>query len=156
VPWAHVEAFARGGAGAVDLAERVVDLIESNPDPAVQPMYGLEDSLEEKVRKVAGHVYGAAGVVFSDKAQAKLDQYSEWGYGRLPVCIAKTQYSLTDNPKVMGAPTGWSLQVTDASLSAGAGFVVAIAGNMMLMPGLPSHPRAIDIDVDQDGKIVGV
>jgi len=156
VSWARVEAFAKGGAGAVDLAEKVVDLIESRPDPVVQPVYALDDSLEDKVRKVAGQVYGAWGVVFSDKAQAKLTQYAEWGYGRLPVCIAKTQYSLTDNPKVMGAPTGWSLQVTDASLSAGAGFVVAIAGNMMLMPGLPGHPRAMDIDVDPDGNILGV
>ena len=155
-PWARVEAFTKGGAGAVDLAEKVVDLIETCPDPVIQPMYSLEDSLEDKVCKVATQVYGAGTAVFSDKARAKLAQYTEWGYGRLPVCIAKTQYSLTDNPKIMGAPAGWSLQVTDASLSAGAGFVVAIAGNMMLMPGLPSHPRAMDIDVDADGNILGV
>ena len=154
--WARVEAFTKGGAGAVDLAEKVVEMIESHPNPAIQPMYSLEDSLEDKVGKVATQVYGAAKAEFSDKARAKLAQYSEWGYGRLPVCIAKTQYSLTDNPKIMGAPGGWSLQVTDASLSAGAGFVVAIAGNMMLMPGLPSHPRAMDIDVDADGNILGV
>ena len=156
VPWARVEAFTKGGVGAVELAEKVVDLIETSPDPAIHPVYALEDSLEEKVAKVAVQVYGAEGVVYSEKAQAKLAQYAAWGYGRLPVCIAKTQYSLTDNPKIMGAPTGWSLQVTDASLSAGAGFVVAIAGNMMLMPGLPGHPRAMDIDVDPDGNIVGV
>ena len=156
VAWAHVEAFAKGGAGAVELAEEVVQLIEARPDPAIQPVYSLNDSLEDKVRKVAEHVYGAAGVVFSEKAHAKFRQYAEWGYGRLPVCIAKTQYSLTDNPKIMGAPTGWALQVTDASLSAGAGFVVAISGNMMLMPGLPSHPRAMEIDVDEDVRIIGV
>ncbi len=155
-PWARVEAFAKGGAGAVDLAERVVELIESHPDPAIQTVYSLDDSLEEKVGKVAARVYGASGAVFSDKARGKLEQYAEWGYEQLPVCIAKTQYSLTDNPKLMGAPTGWTLQVNDASLSAGAGFVVAIAGNMMLMPGLPSHPRAMDIDVDPDGNIAGV
>ena len=86
----------------------------------------------------------------------KLAQYAEWGFAALPVCVAKTQYSLTDNPKVMGAPKGWNLQVNDVSLSAGAGFVVAIAGNMMLMPGLPSHARALSIDVDDDGNIVGV
>jgi len=155
-PWARVEAFTKGGEGAVDLAERVVDLIEANPSPAIRPAYSLDDSLEEKIAKVAVQVYGAAGVVLSDKARAKLQQYTEWGYGRLPVCIAKTQYSLTDNPKTMGAPTGWSLEVNDASLSAGAGFVVPIAGNMMLMPGLPSHPRAMDVDVDAEGSIVGV
>ena len=87
---------------------------------------------------MATQVYGAADVALSDEARAKLGRYAEWGFGRLPVCIAKTQYSLTDNPKVMGAPTGWRLKVTDVSLSAGAGFVVAVAGNMMLMPGLPS------------------
>jgi formate--tetrahydrofolate ligase len=156
VAWAHVEAFAKGAAGAVELAEQVVELIENRPDPAIQPMYSLEDSLQDKVRKVAEHVYGATGAVFSERALAKLEQYAEWGYGRLPVCIAKTQYSVTDNPKIMGAPMGWKLQVTDASLSAGAGFVVAISGNMMLMPGLPSHPRAMDIDMDRDGKIIGV
>jgi len=119
-------------------------------------MYSLDDSLEDKIGKVAAQVYGAAGAMFSDRARAKLQQFADWGYGRLPVSIAKTQYSITDNPKIMGAPTGWTLQVTDASLSAGAEFVVAISGNMMLMPGLPSHPRAMDIDVDGDGNILGV
>jgi formate--tetrahydrofolate ligase len=156
IPWARVEAFSKGGAGAVDLAEKVVDLIEANPAPEVRSAYALDDSLEDKILKVATQVYGADGVNFSDNARARLEQYSAWGYGRLPVCIAKTQYSLTDNPKVMGAPTGWTLQVTDASLSAGAGFVVAISGSMMLMPGLPSHPRAMDIDLDPEGNIVGV
>jgi formate--tetrahydrofolate ligase len=156
VSCARVEAFSRGGAGAVDLAQKVVDLIEANPAPEVQPAYPLDDSLEDKIVKVATQVYGADGVKFSDKARGKLEEYSAWGYGRLPVCVAKTQYSLTDNPKVMGAPTGWTLEVTDASLSAGAGFVVAISGSMMLMPGLPSHPRAMDIDVDSDGNVVGV
>jgi formate--tetrahydrofolate ligase len=105
---------------------------------------------------VAVAVYGADGVILSDTAKANLARFTDWGFGRLPVCVAKTQYSLTDNPKVMGAPTGWKLNVTNASLSAGAGFVVVVAGNMMLMPGLPSEPRAMAIDVDEDGKIVGV
>lgn len=87
---------------------------------------------------------------------AKLKRFAEWGYDRLPVCIAKTQYSLTDNPKLMGAPKSWMLHANDASLSAGAGFVVAVAGNMMLMPGLPREPRALAIDVDTDGNIVGM
>ena len=95
-------------------------------------------------------------VTLSDSARAKLARYSEWGFGRLPVCIAKTQYSLTDNPKVMGAPKGWMLNINDVSLSAGAGFVVAVSGNMMLMPGLPREPRAMSICVDAHGDIVGV
>jgi formate--tetrahydrofolate ligase len=119
-------------------------------------VYELDESLEDKLRKVATQVYGADGVMLSNAARAKLDRYAEWGFGRLPVCIAKTQYSLTDDPKRMGAPRGWTLRVNDVSLSAGAGFVVAVAGNMMLMPGLPREPRALAIDVDEDGNIVGV
>ncbi len=153
---AIVEAFARGGAGAADLAHRVVALIEANPSPDIRSVYTLDQPLEEKIRAVATEVYGADGVTFSDTARARLDQFTQWGFGGLAVCVAKTQYSLTDNPRRMGAPQGWSLHINDATLSAGAGFVVAIAGNMMLMPGLPSHPRALDIDVDSDGNIVGV
>jgi formate--tetrahydrofolate ligase len=95
-------------------------------------------------------------VSFSEQARAKLQQFSEWGYAKLPVCIAKTQYSFTDDPKVLGAPSGWTLRVTDASLSAGAGFMVVIAGNTMLMPGLPKVSRAASIDVDDSGEIIGV
>ncbi len=156
VPCALVEAFTKGGQGAVDLAQKVAATIEANPSPDIQPVYSLDDTLEQKILKVAIQVYGADGVTFSDVARAHLDRFTSWGFGRLPVCIAKTQYSLTDNPKVMGAPTGWTLNVTDASLSAGAGFVVAVAGNMMLMPGLPREPRALAVDVDPDGNIVGV
>jgi len=156
VPCAMVEAFAKGGEGAVDLAHKVVAAIETNPEPEIQPVYGLEDALDVKILKVAIQVYGADGVTFSEVARAKLERYAAWGFGRLPVCIAKTQYSLTDDPKRMGAPTGWTLNINDVSLSAGAGFVVAVSGNMMLMPGLPSNPRAMSIDVDDDGSIVGV
>ena len=153
---AVVEAFTKGGLGAVDLATRVVAAIDANPAPNIQPAYALDDSTEEKIRKVATQVYGASDVVLSDQAQAKLKLYAEWGFARLPVCIAKTQYSLTDDPKRMGAPTGWTLNVTDIQLSAGAGFLVAVAGNMMLMPGLPKAPRALSVDVDADGNITGV
>ncbi len=156
VPCALVEAFTKGGEGTVELAHKVVSAIETNPAPEIQPVYALEDALDVKILKVAIQVYGADGVVFSDTARAKLQRFAHWGFGRLPVCIAKTQYSLTDDPKRMGAPTGWTLNINDVSLSAGAGFVVAVSGNMMLMPGLPSHPRAMSIDVDHDGRIVGV
>lgn len=156
VPCALVEAYAKGGEGAVDLAHKVVSAIETNPKPELQAVYSLEDSLETKILKVAIQVYGADGVVYSDAARAKLERFANWGFGKLPVCIAKTQYSLTDDPKRMGAPKGWTLNINDVSLSAGAGFVVAVSGNMMLMPGLPSHPRAMSIDVDDDGNIVGV
>lgn len=153
---AGTEAFSKGGAGSVDLATKVVAAIAARPEPEVRPNYAEQDSLGEKIANVATRVYGAAGVTFSDIARAKLDRYAVWGFGRLPVCIAKTQYSLTDDPKRMGAPTDWTLHINDASLSAGAGFVVAVAGNMMLMPGLPREPRALAIDVDDEGNFVGV
>ena len=149
-------AFSEGGAGAEDLARKVVEVIEKNPAPHIKPIYPLADSIEEKVRKVATEIYGADGVEFSPEASEKLRRYAEWGYAGVPVCIAKTQYSFSDNPKLLGAPTGWTLRVTDASLSAGAGFVVVIAGNMMLMPGLPKVSRAEEIDVDEMGGIIGM
>ncbi|HLZ92203.1 MAG TPA: formate--tetrahydrofolate ligase [Candidatus Acidoferrum sp.] len=155
-PTALSEAFTKGGAGAKELAEKVVKLIANNPNPAVRPAYGLEAPLVEKIQVVARRIYGAGEVSFSDQAKSKLRQFSDWGFAKLPVCIAKTQYSFTDDPKIPGAPTGWTLHVTDASLSAGAGFVVVISGNVMLMPGLPKISRAQSIDLDDSGEIIGV
>jgi formate--tetrahydrofolate ligase len=156
VPCSIVEAFTKGGAGAVDLAEKVVLSIEKNPTPTIQPVYTLDESPKEKIAKVATLIYGAIGVTYSETALEKLERIAEWGFDRLPVCIAKTQYSLSDNAHLSGAPTGWTLHVTDISLAAGAEFLVAVAGNMMLMPGLPRHSRALSIDVDEDGNITGV
>jgi formate--tetrahydrofolate ligase len=150
------EGFAKGGSGAKELAEKVVEAIAKNPSPPVHPLYGLDEPLEDKIKKVAQNIYGASDVKFSEQAAAKLRQFSDWGYRKLPVCIAKTQYSLSDDPKRLGVPTGWTLNVTNASLSAGAGFVVAISGSIMLMPGLPKISRAASIDVDDSGKIVGI
>src|SRR5689334_22800478 len=150
------EAFTKGGDGAAALAQKVVETIDKNPSPNVQPIYALDESLEKKIESVATKIYGAAGVAFSDKARAKLQQFNDWCFAKLPVCIAKTQYSFTDNPKLLGAPTGWTLNITDASLSAGAGFIVAIAGNMMLMPGLPKVSRAASVDVNAKGEIIGI
>ncbi|MGA2849054.1 MAG: formate--tetrahydrofolate ligase [Terracidiphilus sp.] len=153
---AVVDAFTQGGLGAMELAKTVVATIDANPSPRIEQAYSLDDPAEEKLRKVASRVYGAAGVELSEQARANLARYAEWGFDRLPVCIAKTQYSLTDDPKRMGAPRGWTLHVKDVLLSAGAGFLVAVAGNMMLMPGLPRSPRALGIDVDEEGNISGV
>ncbi len=150
------EAFAKGGEGAAALARKVIETIAANPEPKLETTYSADDSAEEKITKVAQKIYGADGVEFSDKARANLKRFADWGFGKLPVCIAKTQYSLSDDPKKMGAPTGWTLQVTDVALSAGAGFLVVISGAMMLMPGLPKASRALDIDVDADGEIVGM
>ena len=150
------EAFVRGGEGAMALAEEVVRVIEANPAPVLTTTYATGDSTEEKIAKVARKVYGAEGVEFSEKARAALERFAGWGFGTLPVCIAKTQYSLSDDPKKMGAPQGWTLHVTDVGLSAGAGFLVVISGAMMLMPGLPKESRAMGIDVDEDGEISGM
>lgn len=153
---AFTEAFTRGAEGAADLAHAVLQAIDTTPEPALKPSYELARPLEEKIEAVATKVYGAAGVDYSDTARAALARFTAWGFGEVPVCIAKTQYSLSDDPKLAGAPTGWRLRITDASLSAGAGFVVVIAGNMMLMPGLPKSSRATEIDVDAQGEITGL
>ncbi len=150
------EAFAKGGEGAAALARKVVEVIEANPDPAPTRTYQPEDSITAKISKVARQIYGADDVELSDLAKENLARFERWGFGHLPVCIAKTQYSLTDDPKRMGAPTGWTLHVTDIALSAGAGFLVVVSGAMMLMPGLPKASRALEIDVDPRGEITGM
>ena len=156
VPVALTEPFTKGGEGSEALARAAVELIDRNPNASAHPIYELSDSYEEKINRVATQIYGASGVALSDIARAKLQQFVDWGFAGLPVCIAKTQYSFSDNPKLLGAPTGWTLTINDVSLSAGADFIVAIAGNMMLMPGLPKVSRAEDIDVDDQGEILGV
>jgi len=156
LPSALVEAFSKGGRGAVDLAEKVVESITANSAIDVRSLYPLELLLEEKVETVAREVYGAADVSFTELAREKLQRFTELGFGKLPICVAKTQYSLTDDPTRPGAPGGWTLRVNDASLSAGAGFVVVVAGSITLMPGLPKAARAFSIDVDSSGNIVGV
>ena len=109
-----------------------------------------------KMLFVPFEVYGAKDVQVSQQAQSKLDQFSHWGCSSLPICVAKTQYSLSDDPKLTGAPIAWTLHVTDAFISAGARFVVAVAGNMMLMPGLPKSPHAMWVDVDDFGQVLNL
>lgn len=150
------EAFAKGGEGAMALAHKVVEVIEANADAAPESIYTSDMSTLQKIETVVRRVYGGDGVELSELAAEKLARFDRWGYGNLGVCIAKTQYSLTDDPKRMGAPTGWKLRVTDIGLSAGAGFLVVISGAMMLMPGLPKTSRAMAIDVDADGEIIGM
>ena len=155
LPNAFTEAFTRGAEGAANLARAVIAATDG-PAPKLQLTYELAETLQEKIEAVATKVYGAAGVDYSEAALAALQRFARWGFAGVPVCIAKTQYSLSDDPKLAGAPTGWRLRVTGASLSAGAGFVVVIAGNMMLMPGLPKSSRATGIDVDAEGEIIGL
>jgi formate--tetrahydrofolate ligase len=138
----------------VELAEAVASAAELPSDP--KPLYLADVSLETKIDTVAREIYGAGNVYFESGTRRKLQQFAALGFGTLPVCIAKTQSSLSDNPKAYGAPSGFTLTVTDAALAAGAGFVVVIAGNMMRMPGLGKVPQAINLDVTDDGDIVGL
>jgi formate--tetrahydrofolate ligase len=150
------EAYAKGGEGAVELAQKVVEVIEANPCVELTTAYGFGDPAIEKITSVARTVYGADAIELSERAKENLIRFTRWGFGELPICIAKTQYSLSDDPKRLGAPTGWTLHVTDIALSAGAGFLVVISGAMMLMPGLPKVSRALGIDVDEHGEITGI
>ncbi len=150
------EGYLKGGPGMAALAEHVVAAADRADLAKVKPLYGPELSFEQKITEVATKVYGASGVAFKPATKARLQQYAAFGYGHLPVCIAKTQFSFTDDAKVMGAPSDWTLTISDASLSAGAGFVVAIAGSMMLMPGLGKAAQAQKLDVTDAGEVVGM
>jgi formate--tetrahydrofolate ligase len=144
----------RGGAGGEELAARVAALAGDTPSLTFQ--YDLEAPLADKVRTIASRLYGAADVEFSSEARRDLANIEKLGYGKLPVCIAKTPASLTDDPKIPGRPRGFSIHVSSARISAGAGFVVVYTGNVMTMPGLPKQPAALAIDVADDGTISGL
>ena len=148
------EVFAKGGAGGLELAEKVAAACGKPSHFA--PVYGLDIPLEQKVETLAREIYGADGVDFSDTARKSIAAVRELGGDALPVCVAKTQYSLSDNPSLLGRPSGFRLQVRDVRLSAGAGFVVIYAGNILTMPGLPRVPAADNIDVDDRGVITGL
>ena len=149
------EVFAKGGAGGLELAEKVVSAADSASGKGPLPLYPPTASLVEKIETVAKQIYGAGEVVIETSARKKLEKFTELGYGKFPVCMAKTQSSLTDDPTKLGAPRGWTLTVSDALLSAGAGWVVVVLGEMMLMPGLGKAPQATKLDVDELGVIQG-
>lgn len=152
--FATAEMFAKGGEGGRELAQRVVDACEK--ESSFKPLYSLDLTVKEKVKKIAQEIYRADDVVFTPQAEKALAKIVELGGDRLPVCIAKTQYSLSDNPALLGAPTGHTITVRDVKLSNGAGFVVIYTGNIMTMPGLPKVPAAERIDIDENGKISGL
>lgn len=154
VPVAESDVFVKGGEGGIALAEDVLKAIESGSSFA--PIYSTDLSLKEKIEKVAKEIYGAGSVVYEAAANKELRHIEEMGFGNLPVCMAKTQMSFTDDPTKMGAPEGFTLHVRDVRVSAGAGFVVVLNGKIMTMPGLPKHPAAENIDVDEDGNISGL
>jgi formate--tetrahydrofolate ligase len=157
VPCAVTEFFARGGAGGEELADLVAGEAERSDPSKVRPLYAADSPFEMKIETIAREIYGAKGIVVEAGAKKKLKEFASLGYGQFPVCIAKTQSSLSDDPKLLGAPSDWTLRVSDARLAAGAGFVVIVAGNMMLMPGLPKRPQAVEMDVVGDvAEIVGM
>jgi formate--tetrahydrofolate ligase len=147
--------WAEGGAGAEALAAAVLGALEG-PKPEVTPLYGDDLALADKVRTVATSLYGAADIAVSDAAARAFAEFEAMGFGHLPVCIAKTQYSFTGDARALGAPSGHVLGVREARLAAGAGFVVAICGDVMTMPGLPRRPAALDIGLDDAGNVVGL
>ncbi len=149
------EAYAKGSEGAVELAQRVVETIETIPTN-YKPLVPAELPIEEKIDIIAKQIYRAGKVIYTDTAKSKLSMLKKNGYGNYPVIIAKTQNSISDDPKKINAPKGYEFTVRDFQISAGAGFVVALAGEIMLMPGLPKVPAAVNIDIDENGEITGL
>ena len=153
-PMSLSQVWAKGGDGAIDLAEKVVEICEQENNFA--PIYDVESSIEEKITTIAQKVYGAKDVVFTEEAQKQIEIYNELGWNKTPICMAKCPTSLTDDAKVFGAPTGFTITVRELRPSIGAGFIVALTGNVMTMPGLPKHPAALDMNIDEEGHIVGL
>lgn len=149
------DVWEKGGEGGIELAKKVLTTLETKVSQ-FQPIYPDEYSLKDKINAVATEIYGADGVHFDPAVEKTLKRLEELGFGNLPVCLAKTQYSLSDQPSLLGRPKGFTVNVRDAYVSAGAGFVVAITGNIMTMPGLSKSPAAHRIDVDENGKITGL
>ena len=155
VKCALCEVFAKGGEGGIELAEYVVDAIEKKPAD-YNPVYDVDATIEEKVKAIVTKIYGGNVVVFSTKAKKEIKKLAEFGLDKKPVCIAKTQYSLSDNPSLLGRPTDFTVEIKTIRISNGAGFIVAEAGDIMTMPGLPKVPSAENIDIDDDGVISGL
>lgn len=149
------EVWEKGGEGGIPLAEKVLDTLE-NKESDFHVLYENELSLKEKIETVAREIYGADGVNYTSAASKQLKKLEELGFGKLPVCMAKTQYSLSDDPTLIGRPEGFSISVREAYVSAGAGFVVVLTGAVMTMPGLPKVPAAFNIDVNEEGVITGL
>ena len=149
------EVWEKGGEGGIDLAKAVLDTLE-NKKSDYAPIYDVNLPIEEKINIIATKIYGAGEVNFTDSAKKELKHLEDLGFDKLPICMAKTQYSLSDDAAKLGRPRDFTLTIRDLYVSAGAGFIVALTGSIMTMPGLPKHPAAYDIDVDDDGNIVGL
>lgn len=155
IDFAPNEAFLHGGAGCEELARLCMKTISENPSSDIKYVYNLDDALDVKVEKIAKTIYRAGRVEFTSKAKKAMGKIAEWGLGNLPVCVAKTQYSFSDDPKAIGVPEGFTFTVRDFVPSAGAGMIVAISGDILRMPGLPLHPQSENIDI-VNGEIEGL
>jgi len=153
--YAPSDVFCSGGDGGIELAKKVIETLDTKK-ANYKPLYQLDGTLKDKIAAVAKNIYGASGVEYSAKANKMLAKLEETGYGGLPVCIAKTQASISDDPSKKGAPTGWTLMVREVNISGGAGFVVPVCGEMTLMPGLAKVPAAVKMDIDKNGRITGL
>ena len=149
------EVWARGGAGGTDLAREVIRLCEED-NSGFTFAYDLDGSIQEKLEQIVKKIYGGSRAVLTAGAEKQAAQLEALGFGRLPVCVAKTQYSLSDDPGKLGAPAGFTVTVRNLKVSAGAGFIVALTGEIMTMPGLPKCPAAENIDIDRSGRISGL
>ena len=148
--------FRDGGKGALDLAEAVMESIKGNKGKDLKYQYELNDSLNNKIGIIARNIYGADGVDFDRRAETDIDLLTDNGYGALPVCIAKSPKSLSDQAGLLGRPRNFKITVNEVRISAGAGFVVVICGNIMTMPGLPKYPAALRIKMNPDGRATGL
>lgn len=149
------EVWAKGADGGIELAEKLLDVLDTQT-ANFKPLYDLDLSIAEKIKVIAREIYGADDVTFTKKVINKMKKYEAQGLGKLPICIAKTQYSLSDDPTLLGRPSGFVVKINDLIPNTGAGFLVAISGDIMRMPGLPKQPAAVNMDIDEDGKIVGL
>ena len=149
------EVFSKGGEGAIDLANKVVEICETKPSNFA-PLYDVDATIEEKITTIATEIYRADGVDFTAAAKKQINEIAKLGLDKMPICMAKTQYSFSDDPKLLGAPTGFNITVREVKVNAGAGFIVALTGNIMTMPGLPKVPAANGMDITESGEIVGL
>ena len=149
------EVFSKGGDGAIDLANKVAEICETKPSNFA-PLYDVDATIEEKITTIATEIYRADGVDFTAAAKKQINEIAKLGLDKMPICMAKTQYSFSDDPKLLGAPTGFNITVREVKVNAGAGFVVALTGTIMTMPGLPKVPAANGMDITESGEIIGL
>lgn len=149
------ECWEKGGEGGIDMANKLVAILEEQAPEKVE-LYDVNDTIPNKLKAIVTKIYGGDGVTFTPNAKKQIKQLEDWGLDKLPVCVAKTQYSLSDNPALLGAPKGFKINVQDVRVSNGAGFIVCQTSNIMVMPGLPKKPAALKMDIDNNGKIYGL